>query len=114
MPAFAAPPAAQTMHFSKAPQNKAARGDTARKTNQRSWPDSAVFPVRYQPAGNVRAPGEDTTEYQVPLEPPGPQRLFRLESEADFLRHPEDPRDERIFQPKVPVDEFVLKFRKPN
>ena len=33
---------------------------------------------------------------------------------ADFLRHPEDPRDERIFQPKVPVDEFVLKFQKPN
>ena len=39
---------------------------------------------------------------------------FRLAASADFLRHPEDPRDERIFQPKVPVDEFVLKFQKPN
>ena len=39
---------------------------------------------------------------------------FRLATSADFLRHPEDPRDERIFQPKVPVDEFVLKFQKPN
>ena len=39
---------------------------------------------------------------------------FKLVAEADFLRHPEDPRDERIFQPKVPVDEFVLKFQKPN
>ncbi len=38
---------------------------------------------------------------------------FKLVAEADFLRHPEDPRDERIFQPKVPVDEFVLKFQKP-
>ena len=39
---------------------------------------------------------------------------FRLATSADFLRHPDDPRDERIFQPKVPVDEFVLKFQKPN
>ena len=39
---------------------------------------------------------------------------FKLAASADFLRHPEDPRDERIFQPKVPVDEFVLKFQKPN
>jgi predicted methyltransferase len=39
---------------------------------------------------------------------------FKLAASADFLRHPGDPRDERIFQPKVPVDEFVLKFQKPN
>jgi len=31
-----------------------------------------------------------------------------------IARHPEDPRDERVFQPKTPVDEFVLKFQKPN
>jgi predicted methyltransferase len=39
---------------------------------------------------------------------------FKLVTEADFLRHPEDPRDEPIFRPKVPVDEFVLKFQKPR
>ena len=39
---------------------------------------------------------------------------FKLVEEGNWLRHPEDPRDERIFQPKVPVDEFVLKFQKPN
>lgn len=39
---------------------------------------------------------------------------FKLVASGDFLRHPEDPRDERIFQPKVPVDEFVLKFQKPQ
>jgi predicted methyltransferase len=39
---------------------------------------------------------------------------FGLAGEADFLRHPEDPRDEPVFRPKVPVDEFVLKFRKPS
>lgn len=39
---------------------------------------------------------------------------FRLVAEADFLRHPEDPRDAIVFRPKVPVDEFVLKFEKPR
>lgn len=38
---------------------------------------------------------------------------FKLAAEADFLRHPEDPRDAVVFRPKVPVDEFVLRFVKP-
>jgi predicted methyltransferase len=38
---------------------------------------------------------------------------FRLVAEAEFLRHPEDPRDSIVFRPKVPVDEFVLRFVKP-
>jgi predicted methyltransferase len=38
---------------------------------------------------------------------------FKLVTEADFLRHPEDPRDAAVFHPKVPVDEFVLKYQKP-
>lgn len=39
---------------------------------------------------------------------------FRLVGEADFLRHPEDPRDFSVNRPTGPVDEFVLKFQKPN
>jgi len=39
---------------------------------------------------------------------------FKLVEEGSFLRHPEDPRDQRIFGSKVPVDEFVLKFQKPR
>lgn len=39
---------------------------------------------------------------------------FRLVAEADFLRHPEDPRDAIVFRPKVPVDEFVMKFERPR
>ena len=39
---------------------------------------------------------------------------FKLVAEADFLRNPDDPRDTRVFQPKIPVDEFVLKYRKPE
>jgi predicted methyltransferase len=38
---------------------------------------------------------------------------FRLVAEAQFLRHPEDTRDSIVFRPKVPVDEFVLKFVRP-
>ena len=38
---------------------------------------------------------------------------FKLVAEADFLRHPEDPRDAAVFRPQVPVDEFVLKYQKP-
>ncbi len=39
---------------------------------------------------------------------------FRLVAEGDFLHHPEDPRDAPVFHPKVPVDEFVLRFEKPR
>jgi len=39
---------------------------------------------------------------------------FRLVAEAGFLRNPGDPRDVPVFKPKVPNDEFVLKFRKPE
>jgi len=38
---------------------------------------------------------------------------FQLVGEGGFLRNPEDPRDGRIFQSKVRMDEFVLKFKKP-
>jgi predicted methyltransferase len=39
---------------------------------------------------------------------------FKLVAEGDFLRHPEDARDSSVFRPAGPVDEFVLKFQKPN
>jgi predicted methyltransferase len=39
---------------------------------------------------------------------------FKLVSEGDFLRHPEDPRDAPVSRPVVPVDEFVLKYQKPS
>ena len=39
---------------------------------------------------------------------------FKLVASGDFLRHPEDTREEKIFGSKTPIDEFVLKFQKPN
>ncbi len=38
---------------------------------------------------------------------------FRFAGSADFLRHAEDPRTERVFGSKTPVDEFMLKFVRP-
>jgi predicted methyltransferase len=37
---------------------------------------------------------------------------FRLVTEGEFLRHPQDPRDFPTIRPTGPVDEFVLKFQK--
>ena len=39
---------------------------------------------------------------------------FRLVATGDFLRHPEDKRDVIVFRAPTPVDEFVLRFRKPE
>jgi predicted methyltransferase len=39
---------------------------------------------------------------------------FKLIAEADFLRNPGDLRDAIVFRPQTPVDEFVLKFVKPE
>lgn len=38
---------------------------------------------------------------------------FKLVAQGDFMRNPEDSRDFIVFKPKVPVDNFVLKFQKP-
>jgi predicted methyltransferase len=39
---------------------------------------------------------------------------FKLVAEGAFLRHPEDTRDVIVFRAPTPVDEFVLKYRKPK
>jgi len=39
---------------------------------------------------------------------------FKLVATGDFLRHPEDKRDVIVFHAPTPVDEFVLKYRKPQ
>jgi predicted methyltransferase len=38
---------------------------------------------------------------------------FKVVAEGGFLRNPDDPRDAPVFKPKIPNDEFVLKFVKP-
>jgi len=37
---------------------------------------------------------------------------FKLVTQGDFLRHPEDTRDFNVNRPTGPVDEFVLRFEK--
>ena len=38
---------------------------------------------------------------------------FEFVGDAQFLRNPNDPRDTPFFKATIPVDGFVLKFRKP-
>jgi predicted methyltransferase len=39
---------------------------------------------------------------------------FKLVAEGNFLRHPEDMRDVIVFHAPTPIDEFVLKYQKPE
>jgi predicted methyltransferase len=39
---------------------------------------------------------------------------FKFIADANFLRHPEDARTDIVFHNPTPVDEFVLKFQKPQ
>jgi|SRR5688500_3033680 predicted methyltransferase len=39
---------------------------------------------------------------------------FQLVAEGNFLRNPQDTRENSVFKNTVPNDEFVLKFRKPQ
>ncbi len=39
---------------------------------------------------------------------------FKLVAKGDFLRHPEDTRDVIVFRAPTPIDEFVLKYQKPQ
>jgi predicted methyltransferase len=39
---------------------------------------------------------------------------FKLVAKGDFLHHPEDTRDVIVFRAPTPIDEFVLKYRKPK
>lgn len=39
---------------------------------------------------------------------------FKLVAEGNFLHHPEDTREAVVFRAPTPIDEFVLKYRKPK
>jgi predicted methyltransferase len=39
---------------------------------------------------------------------------FKLVAEDNFLRHPEDTRDVIVFRAPTPIDEFLLKYQKPQ
>jgi predicted methyltransferase len=41
------------------------------------------------------------------------QAGFKLEQEGDFLKNPDDPRDQAFFDMKIQTDKFALRFVKP-
>ena len=91
----------------KAPDHEAIvaspdRSDVDRQTDQRRQPARMLAFTGVKPGMKV-ADMEANAGYSTQLLPRavGPQ--------ADFLRHPEDPRDASVFHPQVPTDEFVLR-----
>jgi predicted methyltransferase len=42
------------------------------------------------------------------------QAGFRLMEQGQFLRNPDDQRNENVNRSKIPADEFVLKFLRPK
>jgi hypothetical protein len=75
-------------------------------------PAPSLQGAAYQPMPPLAAPGapidEAAQEYQIPLEPPGPDRIFRLESEAQLMeRMRQEARNrrpvERITFPDEPI-----------
>jgi hypothetical protein len=96
-------PPVRVLHFTKPPSMPA-----------KAAHDEAIRPVLLQnqlPQASTRVP-EEGQEYQVQLEPPGPLRLFRLESEKAWQermrqevreRTPPGATPERIVFPDEPV-----------
>jgi len=75
-----------------------------RQLVQETTPQSQKYPVPALPRLNT----DESTELIIPLEPPGPQRLFRLDSEVSMMermrqegRERQNP--ERITFPEEPV-----------
>jgi hypothetical protein len=68
-------------------------------------PMREIQPVAYQPRPDIRsAPiGEEAQEYNIRLTPPGPETLFRRDSEAQLL---ERMRQEALSQPRPDRIEF--------
>jgi hypothetical protein len=85
-------------------------------------PGAGVFPTALQapPQESQKAPDE-STEYTIQLEPPGPERLFRLESEKNLqerMRQEARQRStlERITFPEEPIlskEPFVARVFPP-
>jgi hypothetical protein len=76
---------------------------------QRVFFQPPVAPGMGGPGPSARAPGEESLDYQqIQLEPPGPQRIFRLESEAALQERirqeaKERPIPERVMFPEEPI-----------
>jgi hypothetical protein len=111
-PAVTPSPPTTFSYYKKAQPTSAAAPSTDPALVPAPLPPPAVLqPVSFQPPAD-RQPGgaaaEEAPGYQVQLEPPGPQRLFQLESEAQLReRMRQEARErtppERITFPEEPV-----------
>lgn len=74
-----------TLFFNKEPSQAAAPGSSGvRRADFNGSVDGSLTPVQrtaMQVPIDLRTPGDEPSEYKIQLEPPGSDRLFRLESE---------------------------------
>ena len=77
---------------------------------------NAIVPVEWTDGGTSRVLIEQAPELGQHIRRAGEDVKVgdKLVSEGDFLRHPEDTRTNIVFRNPTPVDEFVLKFQKPE
>ena len=100
--------------------------DTTYMPIDRAKMDKAMFaalkPGGFLVVADHSARPEDGAAGRQDVSPDCRQKTLRAEVEAagfkfvadgDFLRHPDDARTAIVFRNPTPVDEFVLKFRKP-
>jgi hypothetical protein len=97
-PAFVAP----------APRPPAVLDEPVPPTPAFSSAPMGIKQTLYQQSSDSRQPGEENLGYQIQLETPGPQRVFRLESEGSFQERMrqearERPVPERITFPEEPI-----------
>lgn len=122
---LASVPRPQILQFEKratVPMPLALPVDQAGRLPVPGEPSAILRTVLQQPKDDLRAPGEDTGDYQIQLEPPGPEKLFRLETEAALFERMrqearERPVPERIEFPPEPVisrDVFSGRYLPPK
>jgi hypothetical protein len=76
--------------------------------------DVPVFPIQLRRGGrNLPADGDETGEeggpsFTIQLQPPGPERLFRLESEVHFMDRIRATTPRRPFEPVIFPEEPVI------
>jgi hypothetical protein len=101
-------PSGDTLYFSKEPQTL----NPVRSAPRRSPPGTAPAPViqrtalLQQPMPDTRAAAEPEREIQ--LQPPGPERLFKLESEAALQERWRQEERQQNFPPSAYPEEPIL------
>jgi predicted methyltransferase len=88
--------------------SKASAAGGSRTTREAATADGRSLPAALRYLAPFADPAKQWPKQEI--EAAG----FKLVAEGDFLHHAEDPKDIPVFKAAVPIDEFVLKYQKPQ